>query len=353
MADTSQKDGGMNSMIQSLMDTAMNFWQDIGIQQSKMKESGEFSFPFSTATENEEDDRYKTYHTWETTLNNFTALMRLMSSSQNREAMIKGTGTFTEAVMEAVGDSIENITEFQGQLIKSAAKVSEHTKVYNFDDIDREAFESFRSLYRSELQKYLKMPKLGLSREHHEKMAELIDRSTIFYSHLSELLYLFYLPFEKTNRKMQKHTKSMLDKGEFYEDTKQAYNDWMKILEGNFMELLKSSDYTTVLSETIGALASYKDVKNDLVGVFVKDLQIPTNKEMDEVYKDLYQMKRKIRELGAEVAALKNELATQKKPPTRRTRTTTKSRTGSTRKNAAKAASTAGAGKAKKNEAIE
>lgn len=308
MSDSSRQENDINRLMQSWADSALQFWKSAGAGQVKGGEPTGFSFPFATEEAGGED-KFRTYRTWETALNNLTSLWQLMAAPQNQEATLKSAGSFSETMFQAAAESLENFTEFQNQLIRSAAKIHEHTTSYNLEDLDHGAFESFRELYRSEIQKYLFMPKLGLPREFHEQLSQLADRSTLFYSHLVELLYLFSVPFEKTNRMLQRQTKLNLEKGEFYTDAKQAYNDWVKVLEGNFMELLKSSEYTGVLNETINALAAYKRIKNDVIEVFTKDLQIPTNKEMDEVYRDLYQMKKTIGELSRKVTSLEGQLA--------------------------------------------
>jgi polyhydroxyalkanoate synthase subunit PhaE len=309
MSDASQQEKDISRLMQSWADSALQFWKSAGVGQGKGGESGGFSFPFTSAeTGAEGEEKFRSYRNWETALNNLTSLWQLMAAPQNQEATLKSAGTFAESLLQAAGESLENFTEFQNQLVRSAAKLQEHSTTCNFEDLDHGTFESFRELYRSEIQKYLFIPKLGLPREFHEQLSQLADRSTLFSSHLVELLYLFSVPFEKTNRMLQRQTKVNLEKGEFYTDAKQAYNDWVKVLEGNFMELLKSSEYTGVLNETINALAAYKKVKNDVIEVFTKDLQIPTNKEMDEVYRDLYQMKKTIRELSRKVTGLEAQL---------------------------------------------
>lgn len=307
MSDSRQQDNDINRLMQSWADSALHFWKSVGAGQGKSGEAGGFSFPFA-ADEAAGEEKFRTYRSWETALNTLTSLWQLMAAPQNQEATLKSAGSFSETMFQAAAESLENFTEFQNQLIRSAAKIQEHTTAYSFEDFDHGTFESFRELYRSEIQKYLFMPKLGLPREFHEQLSQLADRSTLFSSHLVELLCLFSLPFEKTNRMLQRQAKVNLEKGEFYTDAKQAYNDWVKVLEGNFMELLKSSEYTGVLNETINALAAYKSVKNDVIEVFTKDLQIPTNKEMDEVYRDLYQMKKTIRDLSRKVISLEAQL---------------------------------------------
>ena len=91
-------------------------------------------------------------------------------------------------------------------------------------------------------------------------------------------------------------------------DPAKLYNEWIKILEGNFMQLMKSQEYTNLLNALIRSLAEYKAVKNDVTNIALKELQIPTNKEMDEVYKELYVTKKKVKELTRRLEKLEGKL---------------------------------------------
>jgi class III poly(R)-hydroxyalkanoic acid synthase PhaE subunit len=306
MTDTTRQDNEMGRLVESWMAMAQNFWQDMGANREEGLGSSGLNFDFTGNGDQGDENKYKTYKTWEASVNNSISFLKLMTAPENQDTLYRSVLTYTEALTQAAGDSLENFTEFQSQVVKSFAKVGEHTKAYNLDDLDHSTFESFRELYRSELQKYLKIPKIGLPREFHERLSELADKSNIFSSYLLELIYQFTTPFEKTNRAMQTKIKGMLEGGEVVEDTRQVYNEWIKVLEGHFMELLKSREYTDVLNNTITSLAAYKGVKNEVTDVFLKEMQIPTGREMDEVYKDIYQMKRKIRELSRQVEKLQN-----------------------------------------------
>ncbi len=308
MADTIQQDNEFGRFVESWQEMAGTFWRDVAAKRVQTPQGAGLKFDLHAAKDEEDDDKYKTYRTWEASVNTCTALLKMMTAPENQEAVNKSLLIFSEALTQVAGESLENFTEFQSQVIKSLAKVGEHTNAYNFDDLDHGAFESFRELYRSELQKYFYIPKIGLPREFHERLSLLFDKSNIFSSYLLELLYLFFLPFEKTNRAMQKKIKKQLEAGEVAEDFKPMYSDWIKVLEGHFMELLKSTEYTEVLNNTITSLAAYKNVKNDVADVFFKEMGIPTGKEMDEVYKELYQLKKRIGELSRQVAKLQNEL---------------------------------------------
>jgi hypothetical protein len=254
-----------------------------------------------------DDDKHRAYRTWETSAKNFTAFLKIMSAPENQQAMAESSATFAEAFNHATRESFENLLEFQGKLIDSFARASEHTQSLNPVDFDHSAFQSFRELYKTEWQKYLHVPKIGLPRELHEQLSDFVDKSNIFYSYIGELLCLFARPFEQSNQALQRKIQAMLEGGEIENDPTKLYNEWIRILEGNFMQLLQSTEYTNLLNEIIRSLTAYKKVKNDITSVFLKELQVPTNKDMDGVYKDLYLMKKKVRELSSRLEKLEKK----------------------------------------------
>ncbi len=305
MADTNFQGSEFTKLFDSWLDTANKFWKDIEKSRDDTLKWGDINLSFS-AVDDTDDEKHRAYKAWETSINNFSAFLKIMAAPENQEAMAKSSTSFVEALSQAAGESFENLLEFQSNLIQSLARASEYTKSYNIEDIDHTLFESFRELYKNEWQKYLHIPKIGLPRELHEQVTDMVDKANIFHSYLAELFYLFSLPFEQTNYITQQRIKAMLEKGEIENEPAQFYNEWIKILEGNFMQLLKSEEYTGLLSNLIRSLAEYKEIKNELTNICLKELQIPTNKDLDEVYKELYIMKKKVAELAKKLEKLEN-----------------------------------------------
>ncbi len=141
--------------------------------------------------ENSFEDKYRTYKTWKTSLKNLNSFIQMMTRQDNREAISESMVTFFEFSSQVTGDSSENLLEFQSQLINSISRIGEHTKAYNFDDIDQHIFESFRKLYENEFKKYLYVPKLGLPRFHIERISALIDRFNIIAVRLTYEKYQY------------------------------------------------------------------------------------------------------------------------------------------------------------------
>lgn len=309
MTTSSQQGQELAEIFESWLKYTVGFLGDMGTDPEHMASMTGIKLDFDTQDVGDEADEHSSFRSWEDGLKTMAATLRLMAAPDNQEALLKGLTAYSEAVAHTTGESIEHFLEFQSSALKGLAKMGEHTKAYNIDELDQSAFESYREWYVNEFQKYLYTPKIGLPRELHEKSSTLVDKTHIFQSHLGELLFLFTMPMAKANRIMQKKFKAMLKNGEIPEDSTEMYNQWIRELEEHYMELLKSEEYTKVLNHTITSLVDYRELKTDLMSGVLKQMQIPSNKEMDEVYKDLYQMKKQMRMMGREIERLKNELA--------------------------------------------
>ena len=289
----------------SWMELTTEFWKEISkiINESGLLPDETQNHTFAENTFNE---KFRTYNTWKTVFKNLNAFMQRMTSPDNQVAISESIMTFFEFLTQITGDSSENLLEFQSQLLSSISKIGEHTKAYNFDDIDQHIFESFRKLYENEFKKYLYAPKLGLPRFHIERISVLIDKFNIHYSFLNELIYLFFAPLEKTNLIMQARMDEMMQQKNFVEDSGALYNEWIKMLEGHYMTLLQSDEYMKTLKNTIDSLADYRKSKEDVICLFLKELPIPTNREMDDVYKELYMVKKQLKDLTNQMSRMNN-----------------------------------------------
>ncbi len=289
----------------SWLELATGFWEEISRILNETQPALNDDAPLSPDA-NSFNGKFRTYKTWETGIKNLTSLIQMMTRQENQKAASDSMVTFFELLSQVTGDSSENLLEFQKQLLNSISKIGEHTKAYNFDDIDQHIFESSRKLYDSEFKKYLYVPKLGLSRFHLERIAVLIDKFNIHYSDLSELIYLFFVPLEKTSRIMHAKIDSMIKHKDFVENPGAFYNEWIKMLEGHYMKLLQSGEYTEVLKNTIDSLAEYRKSKDEVICQILKDIPIPTNKDMDDVYKELYMVKKQVKELARQLEQINN-----------------------------------------------
>jgi hypothetical protein len=103
---------------------------------------------------------------------------------------------------------------------------------------------------------------------------------------------------EKSFQVLQEKLVALADEGNLPEDSKVYYQMWIKILEGHYMTLFQSTEYIQSLNKTLGSMSEFSDAKKDLLqDTLLYTLPVPTQKEMDELYKEIYVLKKRIRKL--------------------------------------------------------
>ena len=63
------------------------------------------------------------------------------------------------------------------------------------------------------------------------------------------------------------------------------------------MTLFKSPEYTKKLASTLDTLDDYISARNRILQDALQSLPIPTHKDMDALYEELYLLKKKIKKL--------------------------------------------------------
>lgn len=229
------------------------------------------------------------------------SLFTIMSEPENLNAFIKGSDTIPEFVMTIFQQLWDGYFELNKQWLEHTARIGQHTKAYNFEGIDQTVFQKIREVYEKEFQKYFNVPQIGLTRYYQERINKLIDKFNIYQTAVSELIYLFYVPIEKSLAVMQEKIDQMVEKGELHDNFKEYYSMWIKILEGHYMKLLQSPEYTQVMDNTIAAVVNYKKIREEVWYDILQQIPVPTFRDMDELYKEFYLLKKKVKDLTKQV----------------------------------------------------
>ena len=85
------------------------------------------------------------------------------------------------------------------------------------------------------------------------------------------------------------------------EDFKEYYKRWLKILEGHYMTLFQSAEYIRTLTHTLHALEDFTLAKQELLSEAMAALGLPTRREMDDLYREIYLLKKSMKVLAQEI----------------------------------------------------
>jgi class III poly(R)-hydroxyalkanoic acid synthase PhaE subunit len=164
-------------------------------------------------------------------------------------------------------------------------------------ELDRMLIKELTETYEKEFSKYLKVPQVGLGRFHQERSLHATDKYNTFQLVLLEFLHMLYLPVERSLKSLQEKMAEMAEAGPLDEKSKTYYNLWIKLLEGEYMELFQQPEFADLMGKTLGALNEFVGARQAVIDDVLKQLNIPTNQDMDELSKEIYLLKKRVRAL--------------------------------------------------------
>jgi len=230
-------------------------------------------------------------------MNLWDAAAKAMSEPGAMEAVVKGFQTAPDVSTRFFQTSLYGVVELQKRWTDRLQKIGDTSEPFDFSDLDSEFLNRWTDTYKKELQQFLNIPQLGLTKFYQEKFNKAVDKYNLFQAAQVEFLQLFSVPVEKSFRVMQDKLAKIAEEGALPEDPKFYYQMWIRTLEGHFMTLFQSGEYTETMGRTLDAMNQFLPARQDVLEDMLQTFPIVTYKDMDELYKEIYQLKRRIREL--------------------------------------------------------
>lgn len=223
------------------------------------------------------------------------ALFGALSEPAALENFQKATQLAPDIVMGITQTLMQGLITFQTQVNAWVLKRGADTADFDAQAFDQELINRWSSIYENELRQYLKVPQIGLGRVYQERVMHAVDELNRFQVELSGFMNLLYLPMEKSFKTMQAKMAQMTEAGRLDEKSKTYYNLWIKVLEGHYMELYKTEAFSDAVGDTLTALNNFIEARNVVVNDVLKTYKIPTHKDLDDLYKEVYLLKKRIR----------------------------------------------------------
>ena len=233
----------------------------------------------------------------DTTQKTWQAFSHMMSEPETMETLLKGAGMLPEIFFKAAQTGLKTFVNFQKQWMKPTGEFHESAKTYEYENLKEDAFKAWTQLYEQEYRKFFKIPQLGLTRLYQEKMIRSMDKFNVYQAAVTEFSRLLLVPMEKSFQVLQEKLTELAHKGDLPEDSKKYYQIWIKILEGHYMTLFQSREYNRALNKTLDSMSEFSKAKKEILQDFLNMLPVPTHKEMDELYKEIYLLKKRIKAL--------------------------------------------------------
>jgi class III poly(R)-hydroxyalkanoic acid synthase PhaE subunit len=276
-----------NDVTAAWMKIAFDFWGAMG----KMGLfSGVHPAPANSAPPS---GRFEEY--WSSSRKLWDASAKVMSEPGFLELLQKGFQAVPDLSMRLAQTAFEGFLEFQKRWADRMQKLGVSSEPYSFSDLDREFLNRWTDVYQKEFRQFLNIPQLGLAKFYQEKINQALDKHNLFQAAMVEFLHLLSIPVDKSFRMMQEKLADLTQAGQLPGDLKPYYQMWIKILEGHYMSLFQSDQYTETMARTINAFNEFLAARNQVLEDALKLLPVCTHRDMDELSREIYQLKKRIR----------------------------------------------------------
>jgi len=224
-------------------------------------------------------------------------LSSAMSEPSAASALASGFATLPDIMTKFFQTGMSGFLKIHEQTTDKLKDLGKRTEAYRFENLDQDSIKVWSDFYDKEIRQYLKVPQLGLVRVYQERFYQTIDKFNVFSTTFAEFMHVLMLPMEKSFMVLHDKIEEQIREGKTPEDPHEYYRLWVKILEGHYMTLFKTSEYTKTLNETLSSYEDYLSARNQIVTDALQSLPIPTNKDLDELYDELYHLKKRVKDL--------------------------------------------------------
>ncbi len=174
------------------------------------------------------------------------------------------------------------------------------------ESVQQDAVRVWSDIYERVVQPLLKVPRVGLTRVLQEKLSALADKFNTYQATVSEFQMLLSGPMDKAFADLKEELEKGGTKGRSEEDYHVYYGMWIKKLEQHYMTLFRSEEYRAALSRLLDETAAFRVSGNDVLTEFLQFLPVPTNREMDDLYREVYTLKKALKESSKKIKNLES-----------------------------------------------
>jgi len=279
------------SLLSAWIQSSSDFWETMLQNWRKTGAAAADSGPDGDSSHSRVQESFETVlQTWQT--------LSSMANDPGAMDAASNLGRAMPAILTRVVQAgWQGFFSLQQQWLEHGGRIQDTTQAYSFENPDQEAIKAWREIYEKEFRRFFHAPQLGLGRVYQEKAGDALDKLNRFQNTLSEFLHLFFLPMDKSFKVLQEEINKLAETGELPEDTNVYYRMWIKILEGHYMTLFKSQEYLDVMARTLETLEDFVATRDSLMQDMLKWMAVPNQKDMDDLYREIYQLKKKIRRL--------------------------------------------------------
>ncbi len=172
----------------------------------------------------------------------------------------------------------------------------------------QEFYDQWLNTYKATMGKLVEMPAVGPAREKSEKMMKGFSTFVNLYAAGMDTSSNLQSVFMEAMRKVQEKTATDMEGEISPEKYKEFYKIWIETYSETFKEFSKSGHFVADLGKLNSNLMDFQRYNKEMLEEnYLKPMNLPTKTEIDEINKELYSLKKTVKELTSQIKELKEK----------------------------------------------
>ncbi|HMB45550.1 MAG TPA: poly(R)-hydroxyalkanoic acid synthase subunit PhaE [Candidatus Methanoperedens sp.] len=172
----------------------------------------------------------------------------------------------------------------------------------------QEFLDLWLKTYKATTGRLVEMPAVGPAREKSEKFMKGFSTFVNLYTAGVDTSSNLQSVFMEAMRKVQEKTAKDMEGEISPEKYKEFYNIWIDTYSETFKDFSKSGHFASDMGKLNSHLMDFQKYNREMLEEnYLKPMNIPTKTEIDEINKELYSLKKAIKELNSHIKALEEK----------------------------------------------
>ncbi len=197
----------------------------------------------------------------------------------------------------SISGKVNNMSDSDGLIMEKSSFES-----------SQEFFDEWLKTYKATTGKLVEMPAVGPAREKSEKMmrgfSTFVNLFTSSMDTSSNLQSVFMDAMHKVQEKTAKDMEGEISPEKY----KEFYNIWIDTYSETFKDFSKSGHFASDMGKLNSHIMDFQKYNREMLEEnYLKPMNIPTKTEIDEINKELYSLKKTVRELTVQIKELREK----------------------------------------------
>ncbi len=164
-------------------------------------------------------------------------------------------------------------------------------------DSSMNMFHNLYTAFESTFGKAMKMPSVGKDREKIDLLMQTLDMYSEYMAKNTEFQHKMYVTGQKAMEKVAEAIAKKIKDGTEVKNYDEFFKLWTDMNEDEYFELFKSSEFSELQGELLETALDTRKNFHKVVELYLEDFPIAVRSEVDDLYKTVNELKKKVRSL--------------------------------------------------------